>query len=362
MSDENNDICHANGECTRPDQWRCPDTNKCISRSWLCDGEFDCNLLGKDHENASADENPAICHATCQENEIQCLNNKCILKHFYCDGDDDCGDNSDEPDSCGEQQCPDGHIQCPGESLCINPSSLCDGIENCPHGHDENRTFCNSTTNQVKCTGLFKCSNDICVDPTLVCDKHDDCGDFSDELHCNFNDCDSDNKDNIDCHCHEGYRPSADDDEECVDIDECSEKRPCSQTCINTPGSYKCSCVSGYVLSPDLGSCKANSSLQPKIMFSNKYYIRLVDLQGRSEIFVKNQSNAVAIDYDLETGCTFWSDVTAEGSNLRRSCENDGYQSPKNLLSLQNPDGLAVDWIGRNLYWCDKGTDTIEVC
>ena len=109
--------------------------------------------------------------------------------------------------------------------------------------HDENRTFCNSIRNQVNCTGLFKCSNDICVEPSLVCDKHDDCGDFSDELHCNFNDCDSDKTDDIDCHCHEGYRPSADDDEECVDIDECSEKRPCSQTCINTPGSYKCSCV-----------------------------------------------------------------------------------------------------------------------
>lgn len=29
--------------------------------------------------------------------------------------------------------------------------------------------------------------------------------------------------------------------------------------------------------------------------------------------------------------------------------------------TLLNPDGLAVDWVGRNLYWGDKGIDTIEV-
>ena len=29
--------------------------------------------------------------------------------------------------------------------------------------------------------------------------------------------------------------------------------------------------------------------------------------------------------------------------------------------TVRNPDGLAVDWMGRNLYWCDKTTDTIEV-
>jgi low-density lipoprotein receptor-related protein 1 (alpha-2-macroglobulin receptor) len=29
--------------------------------------------------------------------------------------------------------------------------------------------------------------------------------------------------------------------------------------------------------------------------------------------------------------------------------------------TLKNPDGLAVDWVGENLYWCDKGTNTIEV-
>ena len=28
---------------------------------------------------------------------------------------------------------------------------------------------------------------------------------------------------------------------------------------------------------------------------------------------------------------------------------------------MLNPDGIAVDWVGRNLYWCDRNTDTVEV-
>ena len=92
----------------------------------------------------------------------------------------------------------------------------------------------------------------------------------------------------------------------------------------------------------------------PRILFSSKYFIRYSDLQGGSEILVRNQSNAVALDYDISSGCTFWSDVTSQGSTIRKLCNNQSEQTPTDLVNLQNPDGLAVDWFSRNLFWCDK--------
>ncbi|KAH3750002.1 hypothetical protein DPMN_184518 [Dreissena polymorpha] len=38
------------------------------------------------------------------------------------------------------------------------------------------------------------------------------------------------------------------------------------------------------------------------------------------------------------------------------------FQEVLHSSTVLNPDGIAVDWVGRNLYWCDRNTDTIEVC
>lgn len=31
------------------------------------------------------------------------------------------------------------------------------------------------------------------------------------------------------------------------------------------------------------------------------------------------------------------------------------------VSEVHHPDGIAVDWIARNMYWTDTGTDRIEV-
>ncbi|XP_061468527.1 nidogen-2 [Rhineura floridana] len=57
------------------------------------------------------------------------------------------------------------------------------------------------------------------------------------------------------CECSAGYQG---DGKECVDVNECGEGlNRCSQesVCVNTPGSYRCECPSGYQLADDRTTC-----------------------------------------------------------------------------------------------------------
>lgn len=40
-----------------------------------------------------------------------------------------------------------------------------------------------------------------------------------------------------------------------ADVDECSTEMPCSQTCTNLPGEFRCDCLEGYVLKEDKLTC-----------------------------------------------------------------------------------------------------------
>ena len=67
----------------------CPRSERCVPRTWLCDGDFDCS---PDSKPPSEDEAPDLCSRKCGRGEFQCLSGQCVPRHFYCDGDDDCAD------------------------------------------------------------------------------------------------------------------------------------------------------------------------------------------------------------------------------------------------------------------------------
>ena len=72
-----------------------------------------------------------------------------------------------------------------------------------------------------------------------------------------------------------------------------------------------------------------------------------------------NISRPVAVDYDPVEGKIYWSDVTLE--LVARGFPNGSSVDVIAYNNVITPTGLAVDYIGRNIYWTDEGNNRIEV-
>lgn len=97
------------------------------------------------------------------------------------------------------------------------------------------------------------------------------------------------------------------------------------------------------------------------LIFANRQDIRrlLFDSSDYTEM-VPKQRGAIALDYDFESGYIFWTDVIDE--NIRRTKMHDSSVVEDLVkINLHTPDGIAVDWINKKLYWTDTGVDMIEV-
>ncbi|TNM89007.1 hypothetical protein fugu_005261 [Takifugu bimaculatus] len=352
-----------------PEAFHCPGSHMCIPQHWKCDGDKDCPDGADESVKAGC-----MFNDTCSSNEFMCQNRQCIPKHFMCDHDNDCSDGSDESQECEYPTCGPKEFRCANGRCLIQSSWECDGDFDCHDQSDEAPKNPRCSGPEKKCNDTaYVCSNGNCVNETLLCDRKDDCGDGSDELNCFINECLNskmsgcsqlceDLKIGFKCRCHPGFRLK-DDGKTCVDIDECTTTYPCTQRCINTHGSFHCLCVEGYRLSPENPTvCKSTSDEEPFLIFANRYYLRKLNLDGSNYTLLKQGlNNAVALDFDYRQQMIYWTDVTTQGSMIRRMYINGSDVQVLHRTSLSNPDGLAVDWVGGNLYWCDKGRDTIEV-
>ena len=74
----------------------------------------------------------------------------------------------------------------------------------------------------------------------------------------------------------------------------------------------------------------------------------------------------VAVEFSYAEGYIFWTDVTVP--KIKRISFREKRRIVKDVVSLglRKPEGLAVDWVARKLYWTDCGdadwqTNRIEV-
>lgn len=133
----------------------------------------------------------------------------------------------------------------------------------------------------------------------------------------------------------------------CEDINECTTTPAvCSQICENSVGSFHCKCAPGYIREPDGRTCRQNSGVPSYLLYTNRYYIRYLYVDGtKSGIAQQGLSNVVAVDYDDYEKWLYWLDVGA-GKIERMRFDGTGRETLV-AHNIGGAEGLVVDWVGR---------------
>ncbi|XP_028456831.1 low-density lipoprotein receptor-related protein 2 isoform X2 [Perca flavescens] len=368
---------------------RCDNNTRCIPQTFLCDGERDC-ADGSDEEKCGL--------VACAINQYRCLSGQCVSEAMRCDGYADCSDHSDEVRCTRPPRCPT-QLQCPNSHVCLQKEWLCDGEDDCKDGSDEKNCMsstakcreyqwqcgdssqciprswrcdgkkdCHNGMDEDKCSQrkcpshLYQCGSGECVDPRLVCNRFTNCADSSDEGEgCARRNCSSPSAPRCEhhcvstpnearCYCAEGFRLQSS-GVSCVDIDECNAvpHDVCKHTCLNSRGSYVCQCLPGFYLEPDKKSCKTKD--EPLLLASVQSELLLLGVHSGTLRLLSSANRPVfSLDYHWAKQRVYW--LSPDYQSIRWA-DMKNSDSKGTLIKGVKSDFIAVDWIGKNLYWVD---------
>ena len=98
------------------------------------------------------------------------------------------------------------------------------------------------------------------------------------------------------------------------------------------------------------------------ILYSSQNSINKLDLHDyESRVLINELPNAVAIDIDIEQGMIYWTDIAHDSVQRAKIGTNNNTFEIVIQFNLESPEGIAIDWIGRKVYWTDRTPGKIEV-
>uniref|UniRef100_A0A672FRK9 Low density lipoprotein receptor-related protein 6 n=1 Tax=Salarias fasciatus TaxID=181472 RepID=A0A672FRK9_SALFA len=133
----------------------------------------------------------------------------------------------------------------------------------------------------------------------------------------------------------------------------------CSHLCLFKPRGVQCGCPIGLELIADMRTCIVPEAF---LLFSRHTDIRRISLETNNNnvaIPLSGVKEASALDFDVTDNRIYWTDITLK--TISRAFMNGSALEHVVEFGLDYPEGMAVDWLGKNLYWADTGTNRIEV-
>ncbi|TMS08113.1 Low-density lipoprotein receptor-related protein 1B [Larimichthys crocea] len=300
----------------RTGEFQCSHGKMCIPEAQVCDGKSQCR---DQSDELGCRERTKSCLVACAINQFRCFSGQCVSEALRCDGYADCSDRSDEVDCTRPPRCP-VQLRCPNSHECLQKEWLCDGEDDCKDGSDE------------------KCGSGECLDPRLVCNGFTNCADSSDEgVGCAQRNCSSPSAPRCDhhcvstpngpsCYCAAGFRLQSS-AASCVDIDECNAMphAVCKHTCLNTH--------------------------EPLLLASVQSELLLLGVHTSTLRLLSSASRPVfSLDYHWAQQRVYW--LSPDYQSIRWA-DMKNSNSKGTLLKGVKSDFIAVDWVGKNLYWVD---------
>ncbi|XP_053375002.1 nidogen-1-like [Mercenaria mercenaria] len=392
------DICHENAECVYNDieeRYNCECTEGFSGDGLFCEsseiGQCDCDP----NADCVIDPDRMIYRCVCKEgytgdgrycNEIRDISRVCddchpnaVCRYDQSEGRYGCvcsagyqGDGTRcVPYDCRDADICDANARCAEDSygnyVCFCNSGYrgdgrrciaegCNVLNNCdvnaqclPDPRDTSRYMC-------RCNPGYSGDGQVCIRRVIPCNEVDNC---SEQGQCLYDPASQEYR----CRCNRGYdgdgitcRPRG--------VDCRRDTRYCdpNAACLLNVDTFVCVCNQGY--RGDGRTCQPMRDEMNYLLFSRGYSIHKVayqqngeDSDGSRVLYVPDEL-AVGVASDCVDQTFYWTDVS-RGRISRANLQ--GFDKELVTAGFNSPEGIAIDWIARNIYVTDSGLDIIAV-